>query len=234
MLTMSDFQLITGLSVLISGYSQLPSGISISHWDRIIDLAWFSSITHLCCLTFLRDHFCQYPRAQFWRIPGMVALVALLGVALIPSSRFGSYANYFSRKLEYNAGADYAICFFGRNNEGQRGKYYETLHSYIDNKRQSTIVSAVILVFGMANRVWRLYETSTNWCLSARRWTSLQIRRLLRWVHRKTESKSILIIGLSYRPMMASYLAFHVLLDILTSKAFEVSSLGCDQNLALT
>lgn len=56
MLTMSDFQLITGLAILISGFTQLQTGISAYHWQRLVQLAWFSSVTHLCCLTALRDY----------------------------------------------------------------------------------------------------------------------------------------------------------------------------------
>ena len=91
----------------------------------------------------------------------MIALVVLLGVALIPSSRFAG--NEIGRPSRYNVGAEYAICFFERNNEGKRGEYYRTRVHEIENKRQSTVVSAIILIFGMTNRVYRLYETSINW-----------------------------------------------------------------------
>ncbi|KAF3003422.1 hypothetical protein E8E13_001084 [Curvularia kusanoi] len=36
MLTMSDFQLITGMSILISGFTQLDTGISAYHWQRLV------------------------------------------------------------------------------------------------------------------------------------------------------------------------------------------------------
>ncbi|KAJ8113273.1 hypothetical protein OPT61_g4560 [Boeremia exigua] len=222
MLTMSDFQLITGLSVLISGYSQLPSGISIFHWERITDLAWFSSITHLCCLTFLRDHLYKNRRAQFWRISGMIVLIVLLSVALIPSALYVEVYEGLDKFHHYNSANDYTICFFRHSHEGVRGTYYDLKKEEIYAKKENTIISAVILIFGMTNRIWRLFETSTNIFLSVRRWFSRHIKYMLRWVLKATVSKSDIVMGLIYRPLLASYLLVHVLLDILLSKAFEV------------
>lgn len=230
MLTMSDYQLITGLAVLISGYSQLPSGLSTEHWERIIDLAWFSSITHLCCLTFLREYFYRNRRAQIWRIPGMIILITLLSVALIPSAhyvdanvRILSASNGFDGdRVYYNTSLDYAKCFFNRRMEGHRGDYYRTRATRIDVKRQNVIVSAVILIFGMTNRIWRLFETSTNVYQSARQWLSRHVKVILRQVFDQTMPRSKVLADLIYRPMLTSYLMFHVLLSILLSKAFEV------------
>ena len=53
----SDTQIITGLAILLAGYIQLPSGISSYHWQIVVDLAWFSSLSHLTTLTALRGYF---------------------------------------------------------------------------------------------------------------------------------------------------------------------------------
>lgn len=55
-LAMSDQQLVTGLSIMISAYSRLDCGISVYHWKLITTLAWFSSATHLATLLFLRQY----------------------------------------------------------------------------------------------------------------------------------------------------------------------------------
>lgn len=59
---MSDLQILTGISILISGYAQLECGLSCYHWQVLVYLAWFSSLTHLSCLTLLRNYLCQSPR----------------------------------------------------------------------------------------------------------------------------------------------------------------------------
>lgn len=107
---MSDLQLITGLAIIVSGFAQLRCGISAYHWQRIVQLAWFSSITHLCCLTFLRDYLHQHKSAQVWRIPGMVALVVMVIAALVPTAHYAWELDDtmdLSRPLPY----DHAICF---------------------------------------------------------------------------------------------------------------------------
>ena len=53
-LMLSDQQLVTGIALLASGYSQLSYGLSSYHWQLIVYLAWFSSLTHLTTLTALR------------------------------------------------------------------------------------------------------------------------------------------------------------------------------------
>jgi hypothetical protein len=83
MLTMSDLQLLTGLSILISGYTQLHCGLSAYHWQKIVDLAWFASTIHLCRLTFLRNYLCDRKAERIWRLSAMGVLVLMLIVAIV-------------------------------------------------------------------------------------------------------------------------------------------------------
>lgn len=234
MLLMSDVQLFTGLSVLVSGYLQLKCGVSMLHWERIIDVAWLSSITHLSCLTFLRDCFCQERRARTWRIPAMVILVILLCVALIPSAQYvevwhinPKYPDWNypqdAKVMGYDSSLDHAICFFRQIKENQRYLYYQYYKSEIGVKRQRAILSAIILTFNMINRVWRLYKTSTDAYLLVRRWCSYRVRRILRWVYTNTKTRSVIVVGLVYRPLLAIFLVLRLIIDLLLSKLFEVS-----------
>src|SRR5450756_2077760 len=50
-LMFSDQQLVTGIGILVSGYTQLHCSLSIYHWQIIVYLAWFSSLTHMTTLT---------------------------------------------------------------------------------------------------------------------------------------------------------------------------------------
>ena len=82
MLTFSDLQVVTSLSILISGFSQFRCGLETFHWLMVIDLSWFASITHLTTLTCLRQYFWERPALRLWRIILMTAVAVLLSCAL--------------------------------------------------------------------------------------------------------------------------------------------------------
>lgn len=56
-LMLSDTQVFTGLAILICGYTQLTKGLDAYHWETVVDLAWFSSLSHLATLSSLRNYF---------------------------------------------------------------------------------------------------------------------------------------------------------------------------------
>jgi hypothetical protein len=80
---MSDQQLVTGLSIMISAYSRLDCGISVYHWKLITTLAWFSSATHLATLLFLRQYMHRNRLLWYVRVLLMTGLVAMLAVAIV-------------------------------------------------------------------------------------------------------------------------------------------------------
>lgn len=235
---MSDFQLITGLSILISGYSQLGGGISVYLWDRVVDLAWFSSITHLCCLTFLRSYFHKNPRAMLWRIPGMIILVILLGVALIPSAQYASdwqprdfyVANrrldYTETNEEYKTHKEKAICFFGQRPMTDIWRLYiEVRSGAIRIKQQRIIFSAIALPVGMTTRLWRLHPAPTDTLLRIRGRISSFSRKWLQRLLDRNRSDTLgafLVTRLIHCPILAVFLTLRVLADLIGSKAFEV------------
>jgi len=83
-LAFSDQQVITGVSILISGFSQLRSGISSYHWQSVVNLAWLSSVTHLITLTSLRRQARGNSPFRWWRIIAMGIMAAMLIGAIIP------------------------------------------------------------------------------------------------------------------------------------------------------
>ncbi|KAF6783097.1 hypothetical protein CSOJ01_15941, partial [Colletotrichum sojae] len=89
-LSLADTQLITGLSILASGYWSLKHGPGMSayHWKMVVSLAWFSGITHLSTLTFLRRYFADHRMERLWRLTFMFLLLVLLFVGLIPTGHF--------------------------------------------------------------------------------------------------------------------------------------------------
>lgn len=84
-LAFSDTQLVTSLAILISGYLQLSCGLSLYHWQTVVNLAWFSAITHLTTLTSQKRYFRSYPFMAICRILIMGMVLILLSVAFVPT-----------------------------------------------------------------------------------------------------------------------------------------------------
>jgi hypothetical protein len=83
-LTLSDQQLVTGLAVLVGGFSNHCS-LSIFEFNVVIALAWFSSLTHLATLDVLREYFLDNAVVRTWRVIGMVIMLILLVAAQVLS-----------------------------------------------------------------------------------------------------------------------------------------------------
>jgi hypothetical protein len=157
MLIMSDLQLITGLTIMLSGFLQLNCGLSTYHWQRVIRLAWFSSVTHLCCLTFLRDYLRENKMLQIWRIPSMAMLSILLIFAFTTTSQYDwkpSIAYQMSEPSEHLAVRPYdqAICVM------RSAKILKEV--MVTRSGQRMIVSIILLATGMISRIVRLYQPS--------------------------------------------------------------------------
>ena len=87
MLAFSDQQCITGIAILLSGYSQLfylqnTKPMTVYNWQISVDLAWFSSITHLTTLTCLRHYFRQRRALSNFRIACMAVNAVILAVSI--------------------------------------------------------------------------------------------------------------------------------------------------------
>lgn len=225
---MSDLQILTGLSTLISGYAQLHCGLSVYQWQILVYLTWFSSLTHLSCLTFLRNHLYNHPGERLWRLIGMGALVVMLIVALLPTGNYNSNSNP----------ADYAICSFRKlGMPKQRANY-----AFYDNARLvygSMIVSVLLMGLGFVSRIVRLHRSLTIRIVGAsRRYLSERGRRFLRLRHEKAKypsdpsgpsqgqsgRKTILKNVFFYRPMLSTFLASRAVLDLWSSMVVEVVS----------
>jgi hypothetical protein len=207
MLIMSDLQLLTGLAIMISGFAQLPCGISTYHWQRIVNTAWFACVTHLSCLTFLRDHLLNNRITQLWRVPGMIVLTSMIIYALTTTSRYDQGGNG-------PTSFDQAICFLGpffdsSSTDGIRG-----------------LISIVFLGFGMINRIRRLYHAPNVIMTKLRIWISHKARGFLMQVYGQGSADSFvacLAAVLVYRQLLTIFLMVRLLTDGLTSMAFEVT-----------
>jgi uncharacterized membrane protein len=78
----NDQQVITGISIIIRGITQLGWGLDLYHWQTVANLAWFSAFTHILTLTVLRRKDCFHRRFKISRMIAMLILLVMLVVAL--------------------------------------------------------------------------------------------------------------------------------------------------------
>lgn len=227
---MSDLQIITGTSILISGYVQLRCGLSAFHWQVIVLLAWFSSITHLSCLTFLRNHLYNRPAERTWRLIAMGLMLLMLLVAMVPTGgyRWGGSLPHDSpgapTRPQGPRPSDHAICYplpLG----GKRIVYSWLGHD--DGMIFWTMVLSVVsLALGFLYRVIRLHRSLSVSVVGRVRTTcSEKARCLLRRIYSRMGMETS---GLTfkrmflYRPLLALFLTTRVFLDLWGSMFIEV------------
>lgn len=85
---MCDLQLLTGFAILISAYIEVPCTMSAYHWQIVVHLAWFSSITHLTGLVAARRYLHGRIWARFGRIAASILFLVMLLVAIAPTMYF--------------------------------------------------------------------------------------------------------------------------------------------------
>ncbi|KAJ5538397.1 hypothetical protein N7494_007876, partial [Penicillium frequentans] len=208
---MSDIQIVTGFSIMISGFVQLKCGLATYHWLVIVHLAWLSCLTQLSCLTLLRNHLHDHPTERTIRLLVVGALVILLIVGL---SFTGNYHWAFNADNIYHPTlSDPAICHM-RARPGKNSAFFSMSHSMI------------LIVYVFASRVISLYDTLSVGVIGrARIFLSGHIRKLLRivynWSHASRSPRS-LKLTLCYLPLLSVYLTCLVLVDMWDSAITEV------------
>lgn len=183
-----DTQVITSVAILVSGYVQMPCGLSAYHWATIVDLAWFSALTHLTTLTSLRRYLQRRPTMAILRIIFMGMTLILLGSALYPTVYLPTFGNgestYAQDDLslqDSQAGIDLlvsspAICLFSNKSRKELWKSQAILHA--DGSHQSipynpnlVILSLLYLAISYITRVVRLFaplaEMANTWLVIA-------------------------------------------------------------------
>lgn len=155
-LAFSDQQAVTGIALLGSGYGSLNTGIDSYHWQILVYLVWFSSLTHLTTLTVLRRHFLHNPAARLGRAVLMFITVAMLAVALLPTGdtlwSFGDDGSY-----QQSQGVP-ALCYFRRLGSHEHQKQFDVYSpGFI-----SMIISIFILASGYLTRAVKLSNRASN------------------------------------------------------------------------
>ena len=152
-LMFSDQQLVTGIALLVSGYIQVACGLDPFHWQIVIYLAWFSSLTHLTTLTILRQYFHDNPAARFWRLALMLVMGIMLLVALIPTGHSLWFIDADSEPFEFPVSCYYQrIWAQGEQTKDSRITVYQI---------SSMITSMLVLFVSYLTRIVKLYKGAT-------------------------------------------------------------------------
>ena len=153
-LAFSDQQIITGLALLLAGFTQLKcGGINAYHWQTMIFTVWFSSLTHLGTLGTLRDYFKESnKKARLGRVVLMTVTLGLLLAALMPTANFAFQAS---------PGAS-AECFYHASDYGFDKKTLSLSAEYLGarDKLPDVVMSATILVLSYVTHMLRLFGPS--------------------------------------------------------------------------
>ncbi len=215
-LMFSDLQIVTGIAILAAGYSQLHCGLSSYHWEMVIDLAWFASLTHLATLTILYQYFRDNPRERNWRAFFMLVIVGMLGVALVPTGNSSWGAN---RNM-----AVPAQCFFEALADVQGSDSYSD-----PTMTTSLMISLTILVISYVTRIIKFSKKSSDFM---RRWLRSKPGHLLKkWLDglyfRSRRSRVGCLYRIGYQLLLAEFVLLKALFDIYESMSWEVRENAC-------
>jgi hypothetical protein len=162
-LIFSDQQVVTGISILISGFSQLHTGLSAYHWQSVVNLAWLSSVTHLITLTSLRRQARENIPFRWWRIIAMRIMAAMLIGALVPVGYLtvvGSHIPYsFPAWCLYHPGLQWSDDF----STNDIPDFYPDIDPVYNSFY--IMLAVVILVWSYSSRVWTLFPNH-DWLTS--------------------------------------------------------------------
>lgn len=215
-LLLSDTQLVTGLAILIAGYSQLNCGLSAYHWQMMVYIAWFSSFSFLSAMAFLEKYFQANHSLRIIRVCFMFILASLLIVALLPT---GSH-NWLN--LLPGEGGFYpslsAVCYFKQI--GQK-----TYNPRAGPKLLSMVVSILLAGGSYIHRGIRLFDPTAELTQKyLRTWPGQHLKRLLYVLERKITRNGIRagLWTILYLVLFAGFTSVRAVYDISESMVVEI------------
>ena len=213
-LAFSDLQVMTGIAILISAYSQISCGLQYYHWQIAVDLALFSSITHLTTLTCLRRYFQKRRALRMWRLVCMAIIGVLLSVAL--GSTGYNMKSSFPGDRSLGLDAKPAWCLFQWN----------VLDDEIDYIEYNWLYTAILLGYlavSYISRAIQLFPESTRKARTSFR--PLLGKPYKRWLtslrNRALKSRSLFWVFV-HNVLLSVSCAFKATADLYGSILFEV------------
>lgn len=226
--TMADIQIVTGFAILLSAYASLHCGLQAYHWQIIVYLVWFSSLTHLAALTTVRQQLYYWRGMRFWRLLAMFLMAVMLIVALVSTANF-DWVFFDDVEDDHVAvkPSDHVACLFTGISDQDPASY-----DYM-------IVSVMVISTSFLARVIRLYPHLSERLKHLKGFLSQKTRQSLRFLHewmsnllKDTDTTRVkrpykvfasLVRSLVYQPACALFLILRAISDILASLLWEVS-----------
>ena len=236
-LMFSGQQLVTGIGILVSGYSQVHCSLLIYHWQIVVYLAWFSSPTHLTTLTAMRMFFREQPTLAYWRIFLMGCTIVLLAVSLMPTGYIleNSITQFpLATPLANPVLAVPASCLFSSSD------FQEAYGSFLDESSPEAaealepfnwifiLASLLFLVVSYISRVVSLFTPTANFTQFAlRTLPGYKVKKLLSYILKKSNTSEPSIFRKIWAAValliMTIYVLLKVIFDIGQSMLWEVS-----------
>ena len=202
-LAFSDQQIVTGIAILLSAYVQISCGLQVYHWQVAVDLAFFSSITHLTTITCLRDYFRKRRSLRTIRLILMGTIGLMLSVALgttgydVDHTSFAAWCLFQTKSINYVADLPYNWFYMG------------ILLSY--------------LTVSYISRAVQLFPPSTRWRRRVlRRIPSNFVMSWLRYLRKKALDSRTLFWEIAHNLLLSVYCPGKAAADLYKSTAVEV------------
>lgn len=205
---LSDQQLVTGVAILIGGFSQIKCSLATFHWTMIVSLAWFSAVTHMSALTFLQAYVPDYKSILHLRLPLIFVLVILLVVARYPLANADCTVN------------EPVLCCF---NFPKHSSHLSDTTVYIGG----VAISQAALLLMLLSRMVKSYSRSSAFVRKyLRSKPGKYCGMIVRAFHQKAQQSTGCTQGaflLLHVLSLASLTMVRVVADFLTSLLFDVS-----------
>ena len=205
-LAFSDQQIVTGIAILVSAYVQIFCGLQVYHWQVAVDLALFSSITHLTTLTCLRDYFRKRKSLRTMRLIFMGTIGIMLSVALGTTG------------YEVETASIAAWCLFQTKSIKD-----ETYSPY--NWLYMCILLGYLTV-SYISRAIQLFPRSTSWRTRFLRRISIFARTCLRYLRKQALDSRGLRWVIAHNMLLSVYCPGKAAVDLYESNVLEVRAVS--------
>lgn len=194
----------TGIAILVSAYASLDNCLSLYHWKLAVDLAWFSSTTHLSALTLLRNHFNNHPGQRSVRLVFMGCMLVLLFVAIMPTGHIDAF------HIGKHKGA-HAKCFFKKPPP-------------MGGSGQMLIPSVVLVTYAYVVGAAKLFGTFSNFGAQVRQRVGRMAAQVTNRINQLQVARYTLFRLIVQVPVLAIYVTVRFIFDFLLSMTAEVSA----------
>ncbi|KAI1413105.1 hypothetical protein F5Y13DRAFT_31127 [Hypoxylon sp. FL1857] len=216
-ISMADIQIVNGLGILITGSVLLPQKLSALYWKMIVYLGWFSCITNLSALTFLRSYLIRNPFERAWRLGSTFVLLVGLIVALIPTGHFFWIPQDLGN-IHDAAPSAYAICYF--NTDFKRTSSY--LGSYAG--KDAMILSILLLIFSYMVKLFKVCRGFGHHDLRNLSVSAFTVEKCLKSaaVFQRLIGSTSLLERTASNMMVAAHFVVCIWVDIFSSMASDI------------